>query len=301
MSNRKHWGLLILSLFTFQLSSAQGLKSVDETTTNLVELRVEANFTKHFKVNNQGINLYLGEAVFSRLYESTYSSLADATTPVAPYFRRSYTTIGLNYTPIPYLRIGAQYTLKVYGNKLSTTQDGVTVANPANRYLRHRPTFYLTGYYVTGDWKFSLRERLDANIRTDSVNLHEKPRAALYLRHKLQAQYSIPGKPVKVYAYVELWNTLNEPVKYLNTYAGVDKNGNATAYAGKTFGQYLNEIRAQVGVSWRVDKMNTLGLAYRYMYAQSRDINITKNKTLIELTNATAHGHNIVLSYDLDW
>ena len=97
MSNRKHWGLLILSLFTFQLSSAQGLKSVDETTTNLVELRVEANFTKHFKVNNQGINLYLGEAVFSRLYESTYSSLADATTPVAPYFRRSYTTIGLNY------------------------------------------------------------------------------------------------------------------------------------------------------------------------------------------------------------
>lgn len=306
--NSKHCVLLILSILTIQLARGQGLKAVDETTTNYAELRVEATFTKHFKVHNQDINLYVGQTVFSRLAETTKTlshtgdgSQLNPDTSYAPYFRRAYTTVGLNYTPIPYLRLGAEYTLKVYGNKLNTVQDGVKVANPASEYLRHRATFYLTGYYATGDWKFSLRERLDANIRTDSVNLHENPQVALYLRHKLQAQYSIPGKPVKTYAYVELWNTLNQPVKYLNAYAGQDKKGNATSLAGITYSQYLSQVRAQIGVSWRVDKLNTLGLAYRFTYGNSRDINITHNKGLIKLTNAHSYGHYIVVSYDLDW
>ena len=282
---------------------AQSLKSEDNTTTTAAELRVEANFTKHFSVHKQGINLYFGEAVFSRLYEVPVG------TPAAPYFRRSYTTVGLNYTPIPHLRIGADYTLKILGNKLTTTDGTTVIANPANEFLRHRAAFYLTGYYTCQDWKFSLREKLDMNIRTDSVNLHEKPQAEFSLRHKLQAQYSFPGKPLKAAAYVELWNTLNQPVKYLNAYAGKDKDGNSTAYANQKFGQYLSEVRAQIGLSWRIDKCNSLALAYRYVYGYSRDINITKTKVEngeqkggnIELTHARSHGHYIVLTYDLDW
>ena len=288
---------------------AQSLKSEDNTTTTAAELRVEANFTKHFSVHKQGINLYFGEAVFSRLSERTYSTLSATTTDVPAYFRRSYTTVGLNYTPRPPLRIGADYTLKILGNKLTTTDGTTGTANPANEFLRHRAAFYLTGYYTYQDWKFSLREKLDMNIRTDSVNLHEKPQAEFTLRHKLQAQYSFPGKPLKAGAYVELWNTLNQPVKYLNTYAGKDKDGNATAYAGKPFGQYLSEVRAQIGLSWRIDKCNSLALAYRYVYGYSRDINITKTKVEngeqkggnIELTHARSHGHYIVLTYNLDW
>lgn len=301
--------LLSLTLLAVQSASAQYLKEEDNTVTTGVELRVEANFTKQFKIRNQGLNLYFGEEIFSRLYESASSQLAATTTGVPAYFRRSYTTVGLNYTPVPYLRIGADYTLKIHGNRL-TTSDGTTVTrNPADEWMRHRAAFYLTGYYTVQDWKFSLREKLDVNIRTDSVNLHEKPKAALTLRHKLQAQYSVPGKPLKLAAYVELWNTLNQPVKYLNTYAVRDKEGNATAYAGHSFGQYLSQVRAQIGLSWRVDKNNSLGLAYRYMYGYSRDINITKTKLdngeqkggNIELTHARTHCHYIILSYDLNW
>ena len=298
LSIRKYWGLFLLSLFTFQLASAQGLKSEDNTTTNAAELRIEANFTKHFKMRNQGLNLYFSEAVFSRLYESTYSQLANTTSNESPYFRRSYTTVGLSYAPIDYLRLGADYTLKVYGNKF-TASDGTT--NSPNEFLRHRASIYLTGQYTVDNWKFSLREKLDANIRTDSVNVHEKPQAELLLRHRLMAQYTIPGKPLKTYASVELWNTLNQPVKYLNTYAGKDKDGKATAYAGKQFGQYVSEVRAQAGLRWRLDKCNTLGLAYRFTYGYSRDVNITKAKSLIELTNARSFGHFILVTYDLDW
>lgn len=299
----------VLLLLGTQLASAQYLKEEDNVTTTCSELRVEAEFTKHFKVKGQGLNLYFGEAVFSRLYESTYSQSAAAATNVPAYFRRSYTTVGLNYTPIPYLRIGADYTLKIIGNKITAT-DGTTVTrNPADEWIRHRAAFYLTGYYTYQDWKFSLREKLDVNIRTDSVNLHEKPKVVLALRHKLQAQYSIPGKPLKTSAFVEVWNTLNQPVKYLNTYAVRDKEGNATAYAGKSFGQYVSEVRAQIGIDWRIDRCNTLGLAYRYVYGYSRNVNITKTKTEngeqkggnIELTHVRSHGHFIVLTYNLDW
>ena len=290
--------VLLLAVAGCGLAAAQGLKSVDETTTHFTELRIEAGFTKHFKIRDQSINLYLSEEIFSRLQESTYSQLADNTEVLKPYFRRSYTTVGLSYTPIPYMRIGADYTLKVHGNKF-TASDGT--ANPANEFLRHRIAVYVSGHYAMDEWKFSLREKLDANIRTDSINPHEQPQTTLTLRHKLQAQYSVPGRPLKAYAYVELWNTLNQPVKYLNTYAGVDKDGNATAYAGKSFGQYLCSVRAQAGLRWRVDKCNSLGIAYRFTYDYSRDINITKSKQLIELTNARGFGHYIVVSYDLDW
>lgn len=277
---------------------AQGLKSEDETTTHFAELRIEANFTKHFNVRNQGLNLYLNEEIYSRPYESIYSQLEGQQTNVPAYFRRSYTTVGLTYAPNDYLRVGTAYTLKLLGNKL---KDDNGLANPANEFLKHRISVFLTGQYTVNEWKFSLREKFDANIRTDSINTHEKPQTELLLRHRLQAQYTFPGRPLKAYANLELWNTLNQPVKYLNTYAGVDKDGKATAYAGKTFGQYLSEVRVQAGLRWRVDKCNTLGIAYRFTYGYSRDINITHNKSLIELTQAKSYGHVILLSYDLDW
>lgn len=300
MTNRKHWGLLILSLFTVQLAQAQALVSDDQATTHFTEIRVEANFTKHFRIRGQqSVHLYAGEAIFSRPFESTYSKLDDATTLTPQYFRRSYTTVGVSYAPVPYVRIGAEYTLKIMGNKFVNAK--TEAANPATEFIKHRATFFVTGTYIYDEWKFSLRERLDANIRMDSVNLHEKPKAELTLRHKLQAQYSVPGKPLKAYGYVELWNTLNQPVKYLNTYAGTNKDGTVSAYSGKTFGQYLSQVRVQIGVDWRLDKKSTLGFAYRYGYEYSRDLNITHNKGYIELTNAKSHGHYLVITYDLDW
>ena len=296
LQRMKRLAFFIIFLLLPWAVRAQGLKSEDNTATNLVEMRVGATFTKHFK--DAHVNLYASEEIYSRLYESTYSSLSGNTETVAPYFRRSYTTVGVSYHPISYLRFGADYTLKVYGNKF-TASDGS--ANPAGKFLRHRVALFVTGQYSVDDWKFSLREKLDMNIRTDSVNLNERPKTDLTLRHRLQAQYSIPGKPLKAYANIELWNTLNQPTAYLNTYAGIDTDGDATAYAGKRFGQYLSEVRTQIGLNWRVDKSNTLGIAYRFMYGYSRDVNITKTKANIELTHAKSYGHYIIVTYDLDW
>lgn len=278
--------LLFLLCITHSAIFAQTLKSENYTLTNMAEMRIEANFSKHFKIRNQGIHVELSQEVYARLYESTYSQTNNSTNTVSPYFRRSYTSVGIKYVPNNYLHVGAEYTLKIMGNKF-TASDGTP--NSADEFIKHRVSGYVSGQYVIDDWKFSLRERLDANMRMDSVNLHERPQTTLLLRHKIQAQYTVPGKPIKAYAFVELWNTLNQPVKYINT------------YSGKKFEQYISDVHLQAGIKWRADKLNTIGVAYRYAYGYTRDVNITHTKSNIEITHARGHGHYLILTYDLDW
>lgn len=248
---------------------SQEMKSEDTLRTNAVEIRVGAEFNKHF--NRQNLTLSFSEQIRSRVYETNNT----------PYFRHSYTTVQLTWTPIPYLKIGAGYTLRLYGDK--------GWSDP-NEFLRHRPFVVLTGQYKTGQWKFSLREKLDINCRTDSVNPDEKPKVDLTLRHRLHAEYAFFGKPVKVYANCELKNTLNRPTEYINKADGTER-----------FGQYLCNVRAYAGVRWRINKMNALDFAYRFDYSYERDINITHNKANVELTHQYGYTHALVLTYELDW
>ena len=268
--------LIILSGFFLAVLpvKSQEIKSSETLKTHAVEIRVGADFVKHF--DRQNLTLALSEQVRSRVYE----------TDASPYFHVSYTTLALNWHPIPYLKIGAGYTMRLFGDK--------GWSDP-NEFIRHRPFVSLVGQYKVGQWKFSLREKLDINCRADSVNTNEKPAVALMLRHKLQAEYSFFAKPVKLYANCELKHTLNQPTEYINT-----------AYAntyGETrhFGQYLCNVRAYLGVRWRIDKLNSLDFAYRFNYGYERDVNITRAKANVELTHEYEFTHALVITYKLDW
>lgn len=260
--------LVCLGIAVFSVN-AQQLKSNDTIRTNAVDIRVGAEFHKHF--NRANLTLSLNEHICARVYE----------TDAAPYFRRSYTTLQLMWSPIPYFKMGAGYTLRLYGDK--------GWSDP-NEFLRHQPFVEILGQYKVGQWKLSLREKLDINCRTDSVNPDEKPQVDLTLRHRLQVEYSFFGKPVKLYANTELKNTLNRPTDYLNA-----------ADESRNYGQYLCNVRAHFGVRWRLNKMNSLDFAYRFNYSYERDINITRNKGNVELTHMYGFTHALVLTYKLDW
>ncbi len=260
--------LPVMALCVFPVK-AQEIKSADTTRTNAVEIRVGAEFHKHF--NRANLTLSLSEQIRSRVYETD----ADA------YFRRSYTTLQLMWAPVPYIKIGTGYTLRLFGDK--------GWSDP-NEFLRHRPFVVVIGQYKVGQWKLSLREKLDINCRTDSINTDEKPLVDLTLRHRLQVEYGFFSKPIKLYANTELKNTLNRPTEYLNA---ADASGN--------FGQYLCNVRAYLGIRWRIDKLNSLDFAYRFDYSYERDINITRNKGKIELTHMYGYTHALVLTYKLDW
>lgn len=253
---------------------SQEIKSSETEKTHAVEMRIGAAFTKHF--DHPKLSLGIFEQVRSRVYE----------TDMNPYFHVSYTTLELNWHPIPYLKVGGGYTLRLFGNK--------GWSDP-NEFLRHRAFITLTGQYKVGQWKFSLREKLDVNCRTDSVNTNEKPKTSLILRHKLQAEYTFFSKPIKLYANCELKHTLNQPLEYINS-------AYANSY-GETghFGQYLCNVRAYLGVRWRIDKLNSLDFAYRFNYGYDRDVNITRSKANVELTHSYEYTHAIVITYRLDW
>lgn len=280
--------LLLLSVATS--GAAQEIKEPCHDSRQNIELRVAAAYSKTF---HNRLSLGIEEEIRSGMYDSlTHVSGGNygKNEPVAtPYFHKSYTTVSLSYEPIDYLSLGAAYTLKLYGNK---------GWDDANEFIRHRMSAYVMGQYKTGQWKFSLRERLVADLRTDSVNKLEQPQCALELRHRLHVDYSVVGKPLKAYANFELINTLNQPTQYLNQLKKA---------SDKRYGQYLSSIRAGLGLKWRINANNTLNFYYRLDTNYDRDLNITRIHTNgsgkqvgghAELTYLTEYQHIFGVAYE---
>lgn len=249
--------------------------SYGNTMEQSVEIRVGADFSKKWK---NGLSLSLSEDVRVGLYDKLSGVNAKdefVDTVNGPAFNKSYTTVSLAYSPIKYLKFDVGYTLRLLGGKDWSDY---------NEYLRHRLHIGLTGIYDTHYVKLSLRERLLCDIRTDSVNLLEKQQYEWLLRSRLAAEFYVPGKPVKPYAWIELENTLN-----------------ATEYQQKDGHQYISQVRTQAGVKWRLSRRSSLDFYYRFQYGYNRDINITKRKGYIQLTEETSYLHAIGVAYNLDW
>ena len=266
--------LLLLLLISPQVCAWE-YHSYGSTTEQGVEMRVGADFSKKWK---NGLSLSLSEDVRVGLYDKLSGVNAKdefVDTINGPAFSKSYTTVTLAYSPIKYLKLDVGYTLRLLGKK---------DWNDYNEYLRHRTHIGLTGSYETHYVKLSLRERLLCDIRTDSVNLLEKQQYEWLLRSRLAAEFNVPGKPVKPYTWVELENTLN-----------------ATEYQQKDGHQYVSQVRTQAGVKWRLTRRSSLDFYYRFQYGYNRDINITKRKEHIQLTEERSYLHAIGVAYNLDW
>ena len=247
------------------------------TAEQTVQLRTGAEFTKKWK---NGLRLSIGEELRFNLYDVEQGTNAKSVTIDTVYgasFNKSYTTLALAYShpEFPYIKADGGYTLRLLGNK--------GWSNP-NEFMRHRVFFGITGSYKTHLAKIYLRERFLCDMRTDSVNVLEKNKYAWSLRSRLGTEFTVPGKPVKPYLWIELENTLNAP-----------------EYQQKDGHQFISHVRTQAGVKWRVSRLSSLDFFYRFQYGYNRDINITKNKGYIQLTEETAYLHAIGIVYNLDW
>ena len=240
---------------------AWNYESQSATTTHSVQIRAGAEFSKKW---HNGLRLGFSEDLRSDIYNSATGAA----------FRTSFTTIGLGYAPVEYVRFDIGYTLK-YSHKDTTD---------VNELLRHRGFASVTGSYKTRYFKLSLRERVLMEARTDSINPLEKSRYQWQLRSKIGAEAYIPGKPVKPYLWCEVINTLNAP-----------------EYQQKNGHQFVSQVRTQAGVKWRLTKLSSLDFYYRFTYGYDRDINITKKKGYIKLTEETLFQHAVGVTYHLDW
>ncbi len=272
-------GILTLCVLCLPLWAQGELKSETDTTLQQLQVRVGATFTKSLPHN---IQLSIAEEF--RIIGYEYNQTAERAGQPASYFQRAYTTVGIGYEPIDYLQVDAEYTLKLYGQK--------GWSDP-NKFLRHRASVSLTGQFEYVDWKFSFRERLVADFRTDSINPLEKPRCDLQLRHRLQVSYSPPFRPYRPYMSLELVNTLNQP-----TYEPPYVNETGVTYRG---GQYISSVRTALGCKYRINKRNSLDFFYRFDAGWNNDYNITHYKKKLEVVHETTYTHIIGIIYEYDW
>ncbi len=255
--------LSILFLIFPLVVSAQTIVSETTSHTQTPEAHLFATFVKSFK---NGLSLTLEEEIRS-----------------APT-HRSHTTIALGYQPIEYFNLYAGYTVKLYGNQGWTDP---------NKFIRHRANVLLTGQVKLGQWNLSVREGVMLDARADKIDTREKNVVDFTLRSRLQAVYSIPKTPLGIVAKFELLNTLNAPVKYINTIMQDEASF-------QDYGQYISELRPEVGLQWKINKKHSLTLAYRYNYIYGRDINILESGD-VELSHNYTAKHLILLSYKLGW
>lgn len=242
--------------------------SQEATTEHSAQLRVEANFTKKW---NNGIRLGVHEDLRFDVYNSLYGAA----------FRKSYTSLTFAYKPIDYVKLDVGYTFKIIGPQ-STWSDAKRT--DPDELLRHRVFFSVTGSYTFDYAKIYLRERVLMEARTDSVNPLEKNKFDWQLRSKIGVDFIVPGKPIKPYLWVDVFNTLNAP-----------------EYQQKNGHQFITRVRTQAGVKWRLTRLSSLDFFYRFTYGYERDINITKKKGYIELTEETLYQHSVGISYSFDW
>ena len=197
---------------------------------------------------------------------------------------RSHTTVALGYTPIPYLNLYAGYTLKLYGNQGWTD---------VNKFLRHRANFLVTGQVKLGQWNLSLREGVMLDARADEIDRREKNAVDWTWRNRLQAVYAIPETPISIVAKLEMLNTLNAPVDYINGLA----NSEASK---KEYGQYISEWRPELGLQWKINKQQSFTFTYRYNYIYGRNIDVQETGD-VALTHDYSVNHLLLFAYKFGW
>ena len=259
---KRYFGLLLIVCLALSAAAYDFSDEVDRTTRlgHAAELRQSASAS--FSLNKTW-DLGICEELREVVYNST-------STPSA-YFSKSYTTVDVGWKCFSYtdayngykynMKLGAGYTLRYLHQKLH--DDSGNLQGP-DKFLRHRPFVSLSGSVNFGNIKLTLRERFLADCRADSVNVLEKPKCYMELRHRLSADFRIPGKTYKPFTYIELANTLNQPSCYNDS--GVRLYG----------GQYLSSVRAKVGLEWKITREHALVFAYAFHFNQSREVNITK-------------------------
>lgn len=228
--------------FTFHLSPFNSLQA-----QTAVALDPELGGRLSFSVDKKlarGLHLRLEEEV---RMDDNFSS-----------FNRFHTTLGVTYKPDNHVKLGFGYALI---NPYSSS-------NSSFKSARHRLMADATGTLRFGDWRLSLKERLQATYRSGDMNLYQTPRTAWTLKSRLKLSYK-GFRRMEPYTYAELRNTLNAPVihaayntatsTWVSPTTGLAKNEAGWFLDGFT-GCYVNRLRGAVGVEYRFDKRSSLDL-----------------------------------------
>lgn len=176
---------------------------------------------------------------------------------------RSYTTLGVDYKLLPWLKAGVSYSL-IANNSSSKGWS-----------IRNRGAFALTESWRADRWRFSLREKIQATNYGSDVNTYQQPQTLWALKTRFKAAYNIPHNKFDPYASAELRVLLNGAnPKYFqySTATGLWCNTDP-----KYNDVYINRLRLVAGGVYKTPDKNTLDV---YLIADLKwDLDIDFNKS----------------------
>ena len=201
----------------------------------------------------------------------------------------NFSTIGrwqagaeLSYKLNPYLKLGAGYN---FIGKYNSDFEFVP---------RHRFYFDASTGVRAGDWRFSLKERLQLTHRNpDNMNVYQAAPNALALKSRIKAEYK-GLRSVSPYAYVEARVALNDPACSVKWDGSSFSDYNFTGYTDT----YFNRVRGALGMEWKLSKQHALDftLLGDYCYDKNVDTN-AKGTKLKSLSYDRAFNTNICIGY----
>lgn len=192
---------------------------------------------------------------------------------------RLQTNIGLTYKATDILKLGVGAAMINHYDADDSKFDNT----------RFRLMLDATVGTLAGAWRFSLKERLQLTLRTGDFNPYQNPTLGVSLKSRLKAQYK-GWRRVEPYAYVEMRNVLFAPVVaacYDTTTAlyyttSGDEYGDAGWFIDSYTGGYINRLRGSIGIDWRLDRRNKIGLAVLADYTMDRVIDANSEGTALK-------------------
>ena len=186
-------------------------------------------------------------------------------------FDRSYSQVGFTYKICDYLKAGVSYTaVAVQKTKVEMPDTEEIVTNWTE--WRHRVSGDLTASYKVGQWKFSLRERVQGTYKMRELNNYQQPQMGWVLRSRLKVAYEFRSVPLEPYAYFEPRLVLNG-AKWGEESTG-DNYKDADFLGHKDV--YMNRYRGAAGLEWTLDKRNSIDFYVLYDSLYDKEIDARK-------------------------
>lgn len=181
---------------------------------------------------------------------------------------RNQFSVGASYKLNKYLKTGLEYTF--IGHYANTSGE----FRP-----RHRLSANLTGSIDAGDWRFSLRERLQFTHKSYDINPYQEVLNPLTLKSRFMVKYH-GFKAVEPYAYVELRNVFNAP-KCSATHNTATDTWSDYEFLGYTHA-YVNRVRGALGLEWNLTKRHSLDFTAMFNYHNDLEIDTDKAGTKLK-------------------
>ena len=180
---------------------------------------------------------------------------------------RHQVSVGIDYKVCDYFKVGGEYFFIGHFDSMDTFKP------------RHRLSLNLTGQYSVGDWKFSLREKLQLTHNAYEMNKFQNVPNALQLKTRFTVKWQ-KFRVIEPFAYIEMRNIFNAP-KCSATWN--ESTGTYSDYEFLGYDHaYINRLRGAMGFDCNITRAHSIEFTLMYNRVRKEEIDTNKDGTLLK-------------------